>query len=113
MSHISTHVLDTARGTPAAGVKVTLEQLRDGDWVEVGVAATDANGRIGNLVPAGTEIAAGEYQLRFATGDYFSGLGEVVFYPFVSVRVRIDAAQTKHHLPLLLSPFGYSTYRGT
>jgi 5-hydroxyisourate hydrolase len=110
MTHISTHVLDTAKGVPAAGIAVHLEQLgANGEWKSVGSGTTDVNGRIANLVRANETLATGQYRLRFATGDY---LGKSAFYPEVTVQMRLNAGE-KYHLPLLLSPFGYSTYRGS
>jgi 5-hydroxyisourate hydrolase len=111
MSGISTHVLDTARGRPAAGVVATLEAAGPEGWRELAKGMTDADGRIAALLPGGVP-ATGEYRLRFATGDYFRGLGQTAFYPEVVIQVRLDAG-AKYHLPLLLSPFGYSTYRGS
>jgi 5-hydroxyisourate hydrolase len=109
---ISTHVLDTARGRPAAGIAVTLECVEpDGGWREVGRGVTDADGRVAALLPGGSP-AAGDYRLRFATGEYFRASEEIAFYPEVVVYVRL-AAGGKYHLPLLLSPYGYSTYRGS
>jgi 5-hydroxyisourate hydrolase len=111
MSALSTHILDTARGKPAAGVAVTLEAAADGGWRELARGTTDADGRVGALLAGGVPTA-GEYRLRFATGDYFSGQGGAVFYPEVVIHVRLEPG-TKYHLPLLLNPFGYSTYRGS
>lgn len=113
MSHISTHILDTSRGKPAAGVAIVLEQYVDAHWNQVNRATTDGDGRVAALLPAGIELSAGEYRLRFATGDYFRALGQPAFYPEVVVQVRFDSAGGRYHLPLLLSPFGYSTYRGS
>src|SRR5438552_381678 len=105
MTRISTHVLDTARGVPAAGVTVVLESAGpDGTWTELARGATDADGRIPDLNP-GRALPPGDYQLRFATGEYFRGLGQAAFYPEVLVRVRLDGAADRYHLPLLLSPF--------
>ncbi len=111
MSGISTHVLDTARGRPAAGVVVTLEAFTDGTWRELARGTTDADGRVAALLPGGAP-AAGDYRLRFATGEYLRGQGAAAFYPEVVVHVWLEPG-TKYHLPLLLSPFGYSTYRGS
>jgi 5-hydroxyisourate hydrolase len=109
---ISTHVLDTARGRPAPGVVVILEVAEPGGaWREVGRGVTDADGRVAALLPGGPPDA-GDYRLRFATGDYFRASGGPVFYPEVVVRARLEAGG-KYHLPLLLSPYGYSTYRGS
>jgi 5-hydroxyisourate hydrolase len=111
---LSTHVLDTARGRPAAGVAVTVERLNaDGTWAVLARGSTDSDGRVAALLPAGGVLAEGEYRLRFATAEYFRSLGMPVFYPEVAVHVRIESPGGKYHLPLLLSPFGYSTYRGS
>jgi len=107
---ISTHVLDTMRGTPAAGLDVTLfRREADGDWKEVGGGSTDADGRIRDLT--GEELDAGEYRLLFDTRPYFERSGLGAFYPEVSVVVTLEAGHL--HIPLLLSAFGYTTYRGT
>lgn len=111
MSGISTHVLDTARGRPAAGIAVTLEANGPDGWRELANGTTDPDGRIASLLSDGVP-ATGEFRLRFATGAYFHGLGQTAFYPEVVIHVRLEAG-AKYHLPLLLSPFGYSTYRGS
>ena len=104
---ITTHVLDTARGCPAAGVPVRLElQDRDG-WRLVGEGTTDADGRLGRLT--GGPPAPGVYRLRFDVAAY---LGADAFYPWVEVAFAVREP-SHHHVPLLLSPFGYSTYRGS
>ncbi len=114
MKHLSTHILDTALGRPAAGVGVILEARQpDGTWVERGGGTTDADGRIKELLPDGAVLTAGDCRLRFATGTYSMSLGRAVFYPEVVINVRLDGATERYHLPLLLSPFGYSTYRGS
>jgi 5-hydroxyisourate hydrolase len=111
VSGLTTHVLDTARGRPAAGVRVTV-QVRDGDgWREVGGGVTDTDGRVPGLV-AGT-LAAGTHRLVFATGEWFEAQGVAGFYPEVVVVCRIDDPGAHYHVPLLLSPYGYSTYRGS
>jgi 5-hydroxyisourate hydrolase len=108
---VSTHVLDTARGKPAAGVGVVMEAAGNGGWTELARGVTDTDGRIADLLPAGPP-AAGDYRLRFDTGHYFRAGGLAAFYPEVVIHVRLNAG-AKYHLPLLLSPFGYSTYRGS
>jgi 5-hydroxyisourate hydrolase len=108
-SGISTHVLDTSLGKPAAGVIVTLETV---EGLELARGVTDADGRIASLLPGGPPTL-GDYCLRFATDEYFEGLGLPAFYPEVVIHVRFSVAGGKYHLPLLLSPFGYSTYRGS
>jgi 5-hydroxyisourate hydrolase len=112
MSPITTHVLDLARGRPAAGVAVTLERARsDGAWAELGAATTDANGRTGDLARAPVEV--GMHRLVFATGAYFAAQRIAAFHPSVTVTFEIVDATQHHHVPLLVAPFGYSTYRGS
>jgi 5-hydroxyisourate hydrolase len=113
MSAITTHVLDTSRGRPAAGIAVVLERY-DGDaWEEMGRGSTDADGRLRSLLPAGAPVAAGTYRLLFETGAWFDGLSTAAFYPRVVVEFVVTAGDAHYHVPLLLSPFGYSTYRGS
>lgn len=109
---ISTHVLDVMRGTPAAGLEVTLSRREpDGDWKSVGESVTDADGRIRELTDG--ELEAGEYQLRFDTRPYFERSGLNAFYPEVLVVFSVDDASAHMHIPVLLSAFGYTTYKGT
>jgi 5-hydroxyisourate hydrolase len=113
MSPITTHVLDTAAGRPARGLRVRLEARGpSGRFKKLAQGATDANGRITDLL-AGRHLARGIYRLVFATGDYFRSARTVSFYPEVSVVFEIRKPAEHHHVPLLLSPFGYSTYRGS
>jgi len=108
---VSTHVLDTARGRPAAGLTVTLSRRKPGsEWSVVGRAVTDREGRVKEL--SSTALEAGEYRLEFATGAYFKASGTEGFYPEVSVVFATAKGDTHVHMPLLLSPFGYSTYKG-
>jgi len=113
MSTITTHVLDTSRGRPAAGLVVVLESEQDGSWREIGRGVTDADGRVKTLLAPGTPLTVGEHRLTFATGAYFAGQKVAAFYPEVTVVFTIGDAAQHHHVPLLLSPFGYSTYRGS
>ena len=107
---ISTHVLDTMRGSPAAGLDVTLHRREpDGDWKEVGAATTDAEGRV--RVLAEEELEAAEYRLEFDTRPYFERSGLSVFYPSIMVIFNFEGGHL--HVPLLLSAFGYTTYKGT
>jgi 5-hydroxyisourate hydrolase len=109
---LSTHVLDTMRGTPAAGLDVTLSRREaDGGWKEVGVAATDSDGRIRSFTE--DDLDAGEYRLSFDIRPYFERSGIGVFYPEVSVVFSLEDPSAHLHVPLLLSAFGYTTYRGT
>ena len=108
---ISTHVLDTMRGTAAAGLTVTLSRREpDGDWKEIGSAVTDADGRIRDL--SGEELDDGEYRLEFDTRPYFERSGLTAFYPRVQVVISLDDPGAHLHIPLLLSAYGYTTYRG-
>jgi len=108
VSSLSTHVLDTALGTPAAGIAVTLERASDGQRLGNGV--TDADGRV--RMSGATGLAPGEYRLRFAVGDYFAATRRETFYSEILISFRV-AGDEHYHVPLLLSPFGYSTYRGS
>jgi 5-hydroxyisourate hydrolase len=108
MSAITTHVLDTARGRPAAGVAVTLE--RGPDWTEVGSGRTGDDGRLAEL---GSPEAPGPYRLRFDTGAWFEAAGTPAFFPEVTIQFTVERPGEHHHVPLLLSPFGYTTYRGS
>ena len=105
MSRISTHVLDTALGLPAAGVVVHLEFAGK----SLAVQMTDSDGRCANLLPSAT-MEPGQYRLRFETGDYHAGKG---LYPVVEITVIVRPGDTHLHVPLLLSPNGYTTYRGS
>src|SRR5260370_38018076 len=109
---ISTHVLDPARGGPAAGLAVTLSRRHAGTaWSVVGRAVTDAEGRVKEI--SSVPLEAGEYRLDFAGGDYFKASGTRAFYPEVSVVFAASRGDTHLHGPLLLSPFGYSPYTTT
>lgn len=111
-SPITTHVLDTALGHPAVGVPVMLERATEDGYDQVGSGVTDADGRITDLLdPAG--FTPGIYLLHFDTGEYFESTGRDAFYPEVAVLFRVVETGQHHHVPLLLSPFGYSTYRGS
>lgn len=113
MSPITTHVLDVARGCPAQGVAVTLDrQQADKSWTTLGRGQTNADGRNASLLPAGP-LTPGVFRLRFATGDYFAALHVKGFYPEVQVVFQIEDGGAHYHVPLLLSPYGYSTYRGS
>ena len=114
MSGITTHVLDTARGRPASGVPVVLEiRSEGGGWREIGRAETDADGRARQILPAGPALSAGTYRLTFAIETYFQAEGIEGFYPEASIVFHVRDAAQHYHVPLLLSPYGYSTYRGS
>lgn len=109
MSMLTTHVLDTSRGRPAVGVAVRLERPAD-DGV-LAEAVTDDDGRVGGLGP--DELPPGPYRLIFQTGTYFASLGQESFYPRVAVEFEIADSGVHYHVPLLVSPYGFTTYRGS
>ncbi|HEU4927101.1 MAG TPA: hydroxyisourate hydrolase [Vicinamibacterales bacterium] len=113
MSAITTHVLDTARGVPAAGVSVVLERQHEEEWHVIGRGQTDADGRQRALMPEAGSAPPGVYRLRFDTGAYFEALSLPTFFPQVTVTFEIPDGEAHHHVPLLLSPYGYTTYRGS
>ena len=112
MSTISTHVLDTARGMPARGVRITLQRSVDHEWEHLATAVTNADGRAPDLLSQGTIFIAGIYRMRFDVSAYFSEHRTKSFYPYIEVVFEL-AGDGHYHVPLLLSPWGYSTYRGS
>jgi 5-hydroxyisourate hydrolase len=108
---LSTHVLDTSIGRPASGVGLRLFVEDKGDWRELGHGTTDADGRCKGFAPG--PLGAGVYRIVFESGAYFGGKGIRTFYPQVSVHFEITDAGAHYHVPLLVSPWGYSTYRGS
>lgn len=113
MSPITTHVLDTSAGRPAAGIAVSLEIGEGGSFRELARGATDADGRCRDLLPDGARLAAGVYRLSFDSGAYFAARGQATFYPRVQLLFAVREPSEHYHVPLLLSPFGYTTYRGS
>jgi 5-hydroxyisourate hydrolase len=113
MSEISTHVLDISAGKPATGVPVTLEaEVKGGGWKELSRGDTDADGRLRFASSPGS-VSEGIYRLTFETQTYFQARKIEGLYPRVCVVFQVRNAQERYHIPLLLSPFGYSTYRGS
>ena len=111
---ITTHILDVSLGKPGSGVPVTLEYFGDGNaWLRLGSAVSDSDGRVRDLVSTDTKLAVGNYRLTFNTALYFAAQKKQGFYPEVTVTFVIDDASQNYHVPLLISPFGYSTYRGS
>ncbi len=108
---ITTHVLDTSRGAPGRDIAVELEHQREGAWHAIGAGRTDTDGRLRTLTPG--PVAAGTYRLRFHTAAYFAAMDVATFFPMVEVVFDVHDATAHYHVPLLVSPFGYSTYRGT
>lgn len=110
MSQITTHILDTQNGRPAAGVAVQLNYWDGSHWQQLASGTTNNDGRVSALLADDKTLAAGIYQLRFETASYFQNQS---FYPFVEVSFNLDASGQHYHVPLLISAFGYSTYRGS
>lgn len=113
MSAVTTHVLDLTSGNPAADIEVQLYFAAEDGWEEIGDGTTDTDGRVSDLLPEHHDLAEGDYRLVFETGDYFDGRDVDTFYPRIEVTFRVGAAREHFHVPLLLSPYGYSTYRGS
>jgi len=110
---ITTHVLDTAAGRPGRSIAIELER-DDGraGWQLVGAGITDDDGRLRTLTPAGS-VKPGTYRIRFQTGAYFAAQGTAGFFPVVEIQFTVADGAQHYHVPLLLSPFGFSTYRGS
>lgn len=114
MATISTHILDVARGAPAGRVAVSLAtQNTDESWNELGHAWTDEDGRVKPFFLVGEPLQTGTYRLVFDTDAYFSSLDIDTFFPQVTIVFKVNDAAQHYHVPLLISPFGYSTYRGS
>lgn len=111
VSHITTHVLDAVRGLPAPGVPVQLYSLKGDEWELVAEAVTDGDGRAKQLGPE--KVPGGTYRLHFDTGAYFASSNTPTFYPEAVLTFVTDDEAAHYHVPLLLSPFAYSTYRGS
>lgn len=114
MSPITSHVLDLVLGRPAKQLVVRLEALNDqtGAWSQLAERQTDDDGRVSDLLREG-ELGVGTYRISFDTGRYLAAAGRSIFYPVVEIVFRVDAPAEHYHIPLLLSTFGYSTYRGS
>lgn len=117
MSQITTHVLDTTRGKPAKGLPITLFAQTSDGWQQLATGITNADGRVANLLTDDVVLAAGVYRMHFATQPYFAANNETGFYPYVDIVFELDDAShnsdSHYHIPLLLTAFGYSTYRGS
>ena len=114
MSRISTHVLDLAQGKPAKDVPVRLERREiSGEWMRVGSSQTDGEGRCAQLLPEDETLRAGLYRLVFDTASYHHAQEIEGFYPIVEITFHVKEGDSAFHLPLLLSPYGYTTYRGS
>ena len=103
----------TSKGRPASGIGITLERLVSGVWTKAGAGTTNDDGRVKSMLPDGEAITAGTYRLTFATGDYFAQQATRGFYPEVSITFEVVNPAEHFHVPLLLNPYGFSTYRGS
>lgn len=112
MSAITTHVLDTSRGAPASDMDVVVHAWQEGGWSQIGAGRTNSDGRVAGLLPDGP-VDPGTYRLTFATGEWFAAEKIDGFYPEVAVVFSINDRMTHYHIPLLISPYAYSTYRGS
>ena len=112
MSQLTTHILDTTKGKPADDVDVILYQFSNGQWEKIAGGATNADGRIPDLLKKATKMELGTYKLRFETQSYFARQSVQTFYPFVEIVFEVKT-EGHYHVPLILNPFGYSTYRGS
>jgi 5-hydroxyisourate hydrolase len=110
---MSVHVLNLQNGLPAADVTVILATQQKNQWVEISQAKTDRNGRITALYPAQQQLMPGIYKVTFKTGDWYQAQKQVSFFPEIPVIFEVDGTIPHYHIPLLLSPYGYSTYRGS
>ena len=111
-SPLTSHVLDTATGRPAAGLDLVVDRLHDGQWERLCTGKTNTDGRAPGLLTQ-DEFAAGTYRVTFATGPWLAAQNQPVFYPEAAIVFVVDSPTEHYHIPLLLSPFGYSTYRGS
>ncbi len=112
MSRLSTHILDTTKGKPAEGVTIILYGGGNDEWTELARGLTNNDGRIENLLDKDDLLNFSIYKMRFETKDYFDKSEVKTFYPYIEIIFEIEPDQ-HYHIPLLLNPFGYSTYRGT
>jgi len=109
---LSVHILDLQSGQPTAGVNVTLEERDGQQWRTLSQGTTDTQGRVRALYPAGKQITAGAYRIVFKTGEHYARLRQPTFFDQIPVEFKVDNTAQHYHIPLLLSPYGYSTYRG-
>ena len=111
-SHITTHALDTSMGIPASGMLIALKGYRESTWKPISLGITNSDGRIPDVIAPGKKLASGNYIMQFFTGQYFNDTGQKGFYPEVSIQFTITDS-SHYHIPLLINPFGYTTYRGS
>jgi len=112
MSHITTHVLDTSIGKPAKGIEIKLHRNENSGWHEIAKGVSDIDGRISDLIEIGKTLDKGIYKMEFRVDNYFRQKKIKSLYPYIEIIFMIEDEE-HYHIPLLLSPFGYSTYRGS
>lgn len=112
-SAITTHVLDTYLGKPAANIPVIVEQESGKQWIKIGEGLTNKDGRIPDLIPITIALRQGQYRIHFALSQYFVDQSRKYFYPRATIDFFVDDPNQHYHVPLLLSGFGFSTYRGS
>lgn len=112
MSQITTHVLDTSIGKPGEGIHIQLQENKDNVWTTIAEGTTNSDGRISNLLDESTVLPPAIYRMLFDTGNYFIKQGKDAFYPIVIIYFQVSD-ESHYHIPLLLNPFGYTTYRGS
>ena len=110
---LSVHVLNLENGLPSQKVMVTLEEQKNGKWVKISEGLTDEQGRISALYPEGKKLEKNTYKVTFKTGDWYKKNKQDSFFPEVPVIFNVDGKLSHYHIPLLMSPYGYSTYRGS
>ena len=113
MNQITTHILDTTRGLPAQNVPISLYAQNGSNWEKIGGGITNSDGRLPNLLPDERKLPEGIYRMHFETSCYFAANNETGFYPYVDIVFQLDDKGSHYHIPLLLTAFGYSTYRGS
>ena len=113
MSQITTHVLDTTRGLPAQNLPIVLYKQSSNDWEKLAEGVTNSDGRIAGLLADDLVLPAGIYRMHFETAPYFDANEEAGFYPYVDIVFELDGSDSHYHIPLLLTAYGYSTYRGS
>lgn len=113
MSQITTHILDTAIGKPAEGINLSLSQYLNNEWIQLGKGKTNSDGRVADLLSEDRVLEAGRYKVLFITEQYFKKQSVEAFYPYAEIVFDIEGDGQHYHIPLLLSPFAYSTYRGS
>lgn len=113
MSSVTTHVLNTAKGEPGKGIQVTLDIKQEDRFENIGSGTTDEDGRVKDLLANDHQLKTGIYRISFDTGSYYKAQGEKCFYPEASIVFEVEIESEHYHVPLLISGFGYSTYRGS